>query len=37
MKNYSKSLYIASETITQYIDNNHLFSDLELENLKKIN
>jgi len=37
LKNYSKSLLLASETITQYIDNNHVFSELEFKNLKKVN
>ena len=36
MKNYSKSLLLASEITTQYIDNNHIFSTLEFENLKNI-
>ncbi len=36
-KNYSKSLLLISEQTKQYIDNNHVFSSIELENLKKLN
>jgi Na+/phosphate symporter len=41
MKNYSKSLRFISESVTEHIDNNHIFSKLECKSLttldKKVN
>jgi hypothetical protein len=37
MKNYSKSLKFISESVTEHIDNNHLFSKLECKSLAVLN
>ena len=37
MKNYSKSLRFISESVTEHIDNNHVFSKLECKSLATLN